>query len=372
MNETKATRYQRLRRRAQVVSLLTAGVVLALVAFTPLAGRLAGWAVAPAGGVKVPPFVAAVVFVLALVALLEVAALPGLWHFEHWSGRRDQRARTPVGELLAAQGQAAMVALAMALAGASVWFVSVSLAGPWWWVLASVLIAGLLVAALRGTPAVLSRLADVEPVTRPALVERLDALARQTRVSVAGLHAWRLDDAAGATALVTGLGRTRRVFISSAILRDWSDDEIAVVVAHELGHHRHHDLWRTILLDVMVLSLALWTADAVLRRAPTALGLAGPDDLAALPSLMLVAGAVWTAATPVRHAISRRQERRADMFALAVTGGAEAFTAAVRRLGAQHLAEERPSTLTRWLFQRHPSVAERVALADAYRRATLP
>jgi hypothetical protein len=32
------------------------------------------------------------------------------------------------------------------------------------------------------------------------------------------------------------------------------------------------------------------------------------------------------------------------------------------------LAEERPSVLTRWLYHSHPSVSERLALADAYRR----
>ena len=85
--------------------------------------------------------------------------------------------------------------------------------------------------------------------------------------------------------------------------------------------------------------------------------------LLSLPLIALVSGVVWTMATPARHALSRWQERRADQFALALTGQHEAFAAAVRRLGAQHLAEERPSRLTRWFFHRHPSVDERLAMA---------
>jgi STE24 endopeptidase len=77
---------------------------------------------------------------------------------------------------------------------------------------------------------------------------------------------------------------------------------------------------------------------------------------------------VWLLFAPVRFAQARRQERRADVFALAMTDGAEAFSSAIRRLGARHLAEERPSRVTRWLSHRHPTVAERLALADAYRR----
>src|SRR5260221_2075154 len=99
------------------------------------------------------------------------------------------------------------------------------------------------------------------------------------------------------------------------------------------------------------------------------LALRGPGALAALPLSGLVTGGVWLMSTPARHALSREQERSADRFALSLTGGADAFGAAIRRLSARHLAEERPSTLTRWLFHRHPSVAERLALAETFRRA---
>ena len=71
--------------------------------------------------------------------------------------------------------------------------------------------------------------------------------------------------------------------------------------------------------------------------------------------------------TPLRHAHSRILVRRADEFALALTGGADAFTSAIRRLGARHLSEDRPSFLTRWLFHRHPTPEQRLALAAAYR-----
>ncbi len=56
------------------------------------------------------------------------------------------------------------------------------------------------------------------------------------------------------TALVAGTGQSRRVFIASDVLRDWSDEEIAVVVAHEFGHHVHHDLWWTLAVDSAVVA----------------------------------------------------------------------------------------------------------------------
>jgi STE24 endopeptidase len=81
-----------------------------------------------------------------------------------------------------------------------------------------------------------------------------------------------------------------------------------------------------------------------------------------------VTSVVWLASAPIRHAQSRRQERQADAFALTVTGRADAFQAAIRRLAARHLAEERPSRLARWFYHRHPSAAERLRLAERFQR----
>ncbi len=115
----------------------------------------------------------------------------------------------------------------------------------------------------------------------------------------------------------------------------------------------------------MLLSAALGGAGGLMAVGGPALGWPRVGELEALPVLALLAGGVWMTVTPIRHALSRAQERRADAFALALTGSTDAFTSAVRRLSARHLAEERPSTLTRWLHHRHPSVAERLALAAA-------
>ena len=125
--------------------------------------------------------------------------------------------------------------------------------------------------------------------------------------------------------------------------------------------------WLTLAVDAVVLSVALWVADLTVTRVGPLAGLTGRDDLAALPLMALAGCAVWVLATPLRHAQSRRQERQADASALSWTDEVDAFSSAVRRLSAKHLAEERPSPLTRWLYHRHPPAADRLALADRHR-----
>jgi STE24 endopeptidase len=369
MNESKAARYQRYRRRAETAGVVSGAAMLGLVALTPLSRRLATGALGFGLGLPELPraALALVIFVILVVVAWELAALPASLYLGLRVDRRYARSSIAVEDVLAAQAHATLVALPAALVAGAAVTLSVWIAGGWWSVMAGALLAGALVAALHGAPRLLARLADVRPLPRADLAARLNSLAARASVPVAGVDEMQLDESERASAMVAGTGRSRRIFVSSGLLRDWSDDEVAVIVAHELGHHAHRDLWRTLALDASVLAIALFAADRALGAAAPALALAGPGDLAALPFITLVAGAVWLLLTPLRHAHSRLQERRADEFALDLTGGAEAFSSAIRRLGARRLVEDRPSLLTRWLFHRHPTLEQRLALSSAYR-----
>ncbi len=363
MNESKAARYQRLRRRAGAAELISGGVVLGVVALSPLAGWLAAWAERAGRGW---PSLSLLLFVSALVLAWALAVLPTRLFIGARIGGRYGGA-VPTEDVLGVEAQAALAALPAALAAAVLVRGSVWIASDWWWAVAGVALAAGLAAALRGLPALLVRLASARPLARPALTSRLEDLARRAKVTVKSIDELPAGAQSGATALVAGVGTARRIFVSSELTEDWTDDEISVVVAHELAHHAHHDLWRAAGLSALTFTAALWAAEGTLVMVGPALGMRGASDLAALPLLALVAGVVWLAATPLRHGQSRRHERRADEFALGLTGGTDAFAAAIRRLGARHLSEEQPSALTRWLFHRHPSVAERLALADKFR-----
>lgn len=349
-----------------------AGLTLAVLAATPAARWLgdAAWRVTDGLPDAARAIAALGLFVVSVLVVWEIAALPAVLYLalkvDHAYGRTEGH----VEDVLVAQAQATLVALPAVLVGGLIVSASAQLAGRWWWMAAGVLLSAGLVAVQHGVPGVLARLSPARPMSKPELSSRLHALAARVRVPVAGIHEWMADERA-MTALVTGVGRGRRVLVSSDIVRTWPDDEIEVVVAHELGHHAHRDLWRTLVLDAAVMAVALLLADRVLVAVGPALSVAGPADLAALPLIALTALVVWAVLTPLRHAQSRRHERRADAFALSWTGQADAFGAAVRRLSAKHLADERPSTLARWLYHRHPPVAERLALAEHYRNASV-
>lgn len=362
MNEAKAARYQRLRRRADAVSAAAGIVVLAVSALTPVGAVLADVVTRGVAGTtgRWHAIAEVVVFVAVLAAALEAIALPVVIYLGVSLDRRFKRAEKSVSGLVVAQLHAAAVGVIGAVIVGVVVHLSVRLAGGWWWLLTGLTLSAALAAAVRGVSTLIARSGAAAPLPASPLTERLAQVSADAGVPVAGIFEWREHGLDAHTASVTGFGRGRRVLIAPEVLRDWSQDEIAVVVAHELSHHKHHDLIQALLLDALLLSSALAVADVALRSAHFS-----EAALLSLPLIALIAGGVWLMTTPARHGLSRWQERRADQFALAVTGHREAFAAAVRRLGAQHLAEERPSTVTRWLFHRHPTVDERLAMAEA-------
>lgn len=361
MNEAKAARYQRLRRRADVISAAAGIVVLALCGLTPVGGALAAWSANTVSGAAAPWHALAevVVFVAVLAAALEVLALPAVVYLGVSLDRRFKRAEKSLGGLVSAQLHAGVVGVVSAVIVSVMVHVAVRIAGPWWWLVTGVALSAALAAAVRGVSSLIARSGAAAALGNPELNARLAEVSADAGVPVAGMFEWRDHGHEAYTASVTGFGRGRRVLIAPDVVRDWSHDEIAVVVAHELSHHKHHDLIQALILDALLLSSALAVADFGLLVVGASAG-----ELLSLPLIALIAGAVWIGVTPARHGLSRWQERRADQFALAVTGQREAFAAAVRRLSAQHLVEERPSPVIRWLFHRHPTVDERLAMAE--------
>jgi STE24 endopeptidase len=195
----------------------------------------------------------------------------------------------------------------------------------------------------------------------------LTALAQRAGTATVGIYEWRLSaKTSRANAALTGFGHTRRILLSDTLVGGYSEDEIEVILAHELSHHVSHDVWRSLALEVVVVGAGCWAGSEVLHRSAGGLGLSGVADVAGLPVLVLTAMGVSALVLPLMNAISRWHERRADQFALDTTRNPAAFTSAMKRLGACNLAEDDPPAFARLFFYTHPPLGERLAFAQAW------
>ncbi len=372
MNEDKSTRYHRLRRRADLLGTAAAGLVLLALIVSGAGSQMREWAAAVSsfipGGFDDAMTVA--LYAVMVMVLLQLVELPVAFYqgflLEHRYGLSTQTGR----HWLSDQAKGVMLGTGLTVLAASVVFLTLREWPGWWWLVSAATFAIAMVGLARLAPVLLLPIFyRFKPLDRPALVQRLLGLARKARTDVVGVFEWVLSGhTKKANAALAGMGTTRRILLSDTLLADYSEDEIEVILAHELAHHVHRDLWRGIGMQTLVLAAGFCLADLVLRALADPLELRGLSDPAALPLLLLVGG-VWSLAVlPLVNAQSRSQERAADRYALATTGNVDAFVTAMKRLSQQNLAEEHPSQLVRWLFYSHPPIHERIEAARAFSR----
>ena len=153
--------------------------------------------------------------------------------------------------------------------------------------------------------------------------------------------------------------KARRMLLSDTLVERFNTEEIKGIIGHELGHLKNRDLPLQFCLSSVGTGFILFATHHILETASRGWGLfasAGAQTIAlvfVIQLLSLVFG-------PIYNAISRAIERRADSFALGVTGSGKTYASALEKLAELNLADPSPSRLTEWLFYDHPPIHKRI------------
>jgi STE24 endopeptidase len=363
VNEDKATRYHRLGRRAGILSTLGTAAVLIALLLTGASLALREWAGSVAG--SNPTFVVAS-YVLVLSLLLDLATLPFSFYRGFLLERRYGLSTETMRHWLKDHAKAVLIGVLFAELGAVFVYYALRNWPAAWWAIAGGGYSAVAIVLVSLAPVLLLPLFfTFKPLEKDALRARLTALASKAGTRIMGVYEWTLSDRTKkANAALTGMGQTRRILLSDTLLAEYSDDEIEVILAHELAHHVHKDIWKTVLFDMALAFAGFFVAHLALRIASPFFGLDGIADPAGIPVLLLTAGAIGLCARPLLNAASRSHERRADSYALKMTENPSAFITAMKRLGQQNLAEESPSRLVQAFFYTHPPIKERLRAAQ--------
>ena len=239
-----------------------------------------------------------------------------------------------------------------------------------WWLLAFAFLTMVVVVMSKLAPVlILPLFFKLEPLTDQDLRQRLLKLAERCGARVRDVFQIGFSGkTSAANAMLMGWGGTRRIALSDTLLQDYSPEEIEVIMAHELGHQRHRDIARLIIVQAALMLLGFFLVDLLLRWAVSGLGFSDISDVAALPLLILGLAAFALVVAPLSNFYARRIEEAADRYALAATDNPEAFTSMLTRLTDQNLNESRPGKFAELMFYDHPPYYKRVELARCYRR----
>jgi len=241
-----------------------------------------------------------------------------------------------------------------------------------WWLIAWVLFLGLIVFLAQLAPVVLFPIFyKFEPLENEELKRRLIVLGERAGTRVRGVYRWHLSEKSNkANAALTGLGATRRIILADTLLDNYSEDEIEAVLAHELGHHVHRHILKSILVQTGITLMGFWLANAALHYAVERRHLfESVSDFANLPLLALVSTVLSFLLMPALNAYSRFNERQADRYCFESVNSVEPFISSMNKLADQNLAEKTPSRWVEWFFHSHPAISKRVAAAESWAKA---
>jgi STE24 endopeptidase len=253
---------------------------------------------------------------------------------------------------------------ALVAAGGGLLVLAMRRFGRRWWVPAAAGVVAFGVALTYLSPIVLDPLFNrFQPLERGEL--RRDVLALADRAGVQVGEVYVMDASrrtTAANAYVAGLGTTKRVVLYDTLVRDFSPDEVRLVIAHELGHVHYSDVPRGLLYLAVVAPLGLLAAARLGER------LAPPGSLgtaAAVPAVVLAVSLMQPALTMVSNQLSRSVEARADRYALELTREPEALIAFQQRIAVQNVSDPAPPAWWRFLMGTHPTTMERIGQALA-------
>jgi STE24 endopeptidase len=356
-----AKKYARLMRRLSLVELVVVGALLLVFIFSSVSAKL-GYFLAFS-----QPWASALYFLI-LGAALGIILMPLTYYRGFILPRRYGLSSQNFGGWLADRAKASALGISLGVVVVIVIYWLLGRFPDTWWLWAGVLLVLLTLLMTRLTPTLLLPIFfKLEPLDDVELKQRLMNLANRAQARFTEVFTMDLSSkSTAANAMLAGLGKTRSIILSDTLLQQYSPDEVEVILAHELGHHLHRDILKFVAIQAIIILLAFYLADLVLKVSLSPLGFQGITDVAAFPLLFLSLAAFSLLVTPLFNAYSRHLEKSADEAALELTANPQAFVTAMTKLTDQNLSVADPGHWVEFLFYDHPSYTKRVKLARRY------
>jgi len=364
-------RYNRIRRRLSVADFLLGLALLIVLLATGWTARLRDFAYLGAGQI----YVLAVFFYVIMLTVLNTLLGLGLDYYGFRVEHRFQLSTQTLRSWARDQVKGWLVSVVIGSILVELVYATMRAAPRFWWLIAWAGFIILYIVFAQIAPVVVFPLFyKFKPLENEELKQRLMRLSERAGTRVKGVYEWKLSEKSRkANAALAGLGTTRRIILADTLLENCSDDEIEAILAHELGHHVHRHIPKSILIEAGVTFVGFWAANQILHYAMERLHLFEQlSDFANLPLLMLVSAALSLLLLPLLNAYSRSNERQADRYSYSAIPSVGPFISGMNKLADQNLAERRPSRLVEVLFHSHPPIAKRIQAAEAWARSQSP
>jgi len=361
LRQEQARKYAEAGRRLVFGDLALAGILLLMLVFSGLSIKLAGL-------LALPIVPAASIYFVILMLGYAVLSAPLSYYRGFVLPRHYGLSIQTLGGWLGDEAKSGVLSLLFGagIVAAVYWFIA-SFPQTWWLLTWGVVVLLSLILTTLAPIFIVPLFFKMKPLDDEELELRLEKLAQRAGTRAGGVYTMEMSSkGTTANAALMGLGNTKRIALSDTLLQQYSPPEIEIITAHELGHQRHGDIFRLLVIQSAIWLIGFYVADLALKAGVMPLGFGGISDIAALPLLMLIFATFSLVLMPLTNSYHRHLETAADDYALRLTNNPKSFIDAMTKLTDQNLAEAQPSRWVELLIYDHPSYHRRAEHARRY------
>ncbi|MBV1709559.1 MAG: M48 family metallopeptidase [Erysipelothrix sp.] len=204
------------------------------------------------------------------------------------------------------------------------------------------------------------------PLPDGELKEKIMEFAQKTGTSIKSISVM---DASRRTkklnAFFSGFGKFKSIVLFDNLIEKMSNDEIVAVLAHEIGHGKHKDTLRNLLLGLIQMGVMLYLLQLFLswEALSVSFGFESVNIGFGLILFSVFLSPVDILLDIPLSAISRWAEYRADGYAKE-NGYKDAMISALKRLAQENFANLTPHPLMVKMTYSHPPISQRIQALD--------
>jgi len=164
-----------------------------------------------------------------------------------------------------------------------------------------------------------------------------------------------------ANAYFTGLGAKKRIVLYDTLINDLTTNELAAVLAHEIGHYKKKHVFWSLLLGILQTGIVLFIFSLFVGNPilSAALGVAEPSFHIGLIAFGVLYSPISMVTGLAMNILSRKNEYQADAFA-AKHFDVNEMASALKKLSVKNLSNLRPHPVYVFFHYSHPTLLQRL------------
>ena len=206
---------------------------------------------------------------------------------------------------------------------------------------------------------------DFSSIENKELEQKILALAEEADIPADRVYEVKMADQTNAmNAYVSGIGKNTQIVLWDTTLANLSEEEILFIMAHEMGHYAHKDIYKDLTIDFVISFFIYWLIAKLMKniihKNGPVLNIKRMEGIHSLPLYLLLSSILFFAVSPLYTAISRHQEIKADNYAIELVEDEGAGISTFQALAKSNLNEANPPIIVKWFRYSHPPLVDRI------------